>query len=1154
VKLEFLDIRHLPGIHPGFRIEEFSPAVNFITGPNASGKSSTIRALRYLLATPRTGDPPILDLMANFRVDGQNWLARREGSRIHWEIDGQPAERPALPDGDALGSYLVTVEDLFHLEGDNERHLAEQLRRELQQGYDLEVLRDGRYQIQPRVGNAEQRNLRERRTELHQVEARQREVSEQEKRLPQLAERIEQARAAEREVHDLETGLELVYAQRKANELETRRSGFPDDMVKLLGNESDRLDELEQAVETLQKRLQDQRRGREQARAALDASGLADGRPEEEELELQQGNINKLETVEGQLEDEQEKLAGAEQALRRARGRMQLKGADTERLPRFDPDSLRESQELAIELEDHEDHKRRLERQLDEADEAVDEDAIDRHQRAIHALQDWLSTPRASTPGLKIPTALAAGGALVALAGGLTAIGWLAIAGAVLMALAIAIPWLGKRQSNDDSDSRANDQLRAQDIDGPADWSRSAVQQRLGELERQLITLRLNLERHKRATEKRAELDRAEEALARLQERRHELAQRIGFDPSVTTRAMAQFLRDLETFHQASLEMANTTRRVKSFESRRAELQTEIQELLGQWIEADDTGHERAAALGARLRRLQERSRQAREAEARLERAESDIERLEGELEQNREKIDRLHRNVGLQNDQRRELEERLRGLEDWQELKRNLKNAEDTIKVKREQLKDHPDILAKARADAAEQLESELEEARSQAGHLGDLREEKGRIENSINRTGRDHAREKALAELSLAEDRLEAIRASVLEAEVAHYLLGDIDREHRRESEPPLLENAREFFKAFTQNQWDMTFIESAARDEIGFQARDLTLGEPRRLGELSTATRMQLLLALRMSQIALQEQSGPKLPLIIDEALTTSDHERASVIMHTLQQLADEQDRQVIYLAAGDYEYRLWEHATGKRPQCIDLAAVRHGQAGETAPVFELPERRSTPVPDGMNATEYAQRLQVPELNPRAPAESVHVFHLLPDRLQRLHQLLDRWRITTLGQLEALLESDAARHAIPDPDERQLLQQRRRITRDWIEAWRIGRGKPVDRAVLEQADGITANTIDRVSNKASELEQDARALIHALEAGEVHRYQAGQPEALKEWLLENGYLPDRDPLTAEQRRQRLLTRLADRVTPDSIHEQIDWLEASLLTEPEA
>jgi chromosome segregation ATPase len=297
VKLEILDIRSLPGIHPGFRIEDLSPGANFITGPNASGKSSSIRALRYLLTPPSAGDPPGLNLMASFQVDGQHWLVRRAGSRIDWEIDGQPAERPALPEGDALGSYLVTVEDLFRLEGDNERQLSEQLRRELNQGYDLEVLRKGHYQIQPRVGQSERRDLRHKLDELRQVEADQRAVSEEEKHLPRLREQIEEARAADHEVRRLETTLELVDAHRQVSELQTRLSGFPEDMEKLRGNEVELLDDLEETATALSESLQAQRRSHQQAQEALTESGLAEGGPEEEELDHQQHNINRLQTT-----------------------------------------------------------------------------------------------------------------------------------------------------------------------------------------------------------------------------------------------------------------------------------------------------------------------------------------------------------------------------------------------------------------------------------------------------------------------------------------------------------------------------------------------------------------------------------------------------------------------------------------------------------------------------------------------------------------------------------------------------------------------------------------------------------------------------------------------------------------------------------------
>src|SRR5699024_7698669 len=96
MKLTRLDIQQLPGIQPGFVLDDLDPGINLVTGPNAIGKSSLIRALRYLVAEPAGDDPAALALAAEFDHDGA-WSVTRTGRALEWRRNGRAAEAPPLP-------------------------------------------------------------------------------------------------------------------------------------------------------------------------------------------------------------------------------------------------------------------------------------------------------------------------------------------------------------------------------------------------------------------------------------------------------------------------------------------------------------------------------------------------------------------------------------------------------------------------------------------------------------------------------------------------------------------------------------------------------------------------------------------------------------------------------------------------------------------------------------------------------------------------------------------------------------------------------------------------------------------------------------------------------------------------------------------------
>ena len=159
------------------------------------------------------------------------------------------------------------------------------------------------------------------------------------------------------------------------------------------------------------------------------------------------------------------------------------------------------------------------------------------------------------------------------------------------------------------------------------------------------------------------------------------------------------------------------------------------------------------------------------------------------------------------------------------------------------------------------------------------------------------------------------------------------------------------------------------------------------------------------------------------------------------------------------------------------------------------------------------------------------------------------MDTWRIASLGQLEVLLASDAARTALPGEDLQCRLRQRCRVIRTWVELWRQGRGRPMDRGVLEQCSAISPTFIDRVADLAARLQGDGEALVQALRAGEVDRFQSRKIDELERWLAEEGYTDDQERLTGEDRRRVTLQRAAPATDVDAgdVNRVVTWLEAS-------
>src|SRR5690606_20984973 len=107
LRFERVAIRRMPGVDDGgYRLDDLSPGVNVVHGPNASGKTTTARAIEALL-WPRAAAPDRASLAGWFRVAGDEWYVESEAGRARWQRGGADASAPPLPPAETRDRYRL---------------------------------------------------------------------------------------------------------------------------------------------------------------------------------------------------------------------------------------------------------------------------------------------------------------------------------------------------------------------------------------------------------------------------------------------------------------------------------------------------------------------------------------------------------------------------------------------------------------------------------------------------------------------------------------------------------------------------------------------------------------------------------------------------------------------------------------------------------------------------------------------------------------------------------------------------------------------------------------------------------------------------------------------------------------------------------------
>ena len=1132
MKLERLRIEQLPGLPEGFVLQGLSEGINLVTAPNAFGKSSLIRALAYLLRDAKRQDPPV-SLSAEF-MDGEvSWQVTRTGSQITWQQDGNPVDRPALPDSDELGRYWLSMESLIAADSTDTR-LATELMSDLRGGFDL---RRARLDLSTRHGSPEERALRETRSALFNAEQSATRLSAEQDRLPEIELDIKHARESGVLSRQIESAQRLAKTVAEGKSLMDSLEEFPPEMESLVGIDPKALETLKNRMETSRAHIRDQELACAEGESALETLGLLDSDIGKAEfaLEAAVSKLSRLQSARDQL-DRQE-IEAAHQVTRVHEASIALGGGDPPNLKRESLDLAEGFASALLKLEVQRDA---LATKIQLAGEAPGKEVVKQHERAVDALRDWLDAeaPTIAVSGVNWLLILAFAAIFASLGASVLhpALGLVCLG---VSLVSIGVTWWRLRHVSgargNINKHAAQKRFASTGLQSPT-WDVEGVRRSLKSLDTALGTLIAARSLSEGAEELRTRLNSIQQALEQKALEREQLANTLGFDPAMPLTELDRFIRLAKDWDEASLSLAQSNEDIKRSKAVIQTIVGEISMLLRPWHEELPTDLD---ALIAQIESFQQRLKSGKKASQKLDLAKQAMARLNAEVEEREADRTAIYEKAGIDTGDEQELSRRLAQRESWSEVRRLLEACKVREAQDRRTLESTPQLIELAVALETAQLDSLSEQHRSNAEALEALIEERSQITADIKQAEAGRSLQTAVANLRESLIDLERKRDECLDSDATNLLLDEVELAYTTHHQPKVLREADELVRQVTAHEFALSLSENGQ-----FEATDLRQDVRRELEALSTGTRMQLLLAVRLAWVRHREQGPLSLPVFLDEALTTSDESRFITVAKSLDQISGTSGIQVIYLSARRHEQDLWRAALGRDPHSIDLAMLRGECDGDEVPRFEVRPLEPIPKPVG-NASEYARQLGVPSVDPMLDAGEIHLFHILRDDLDLLHRYLDSLRISSLGQLESYFQQG-------EPDPSHLLE-RCRAARAWVAAWRVGRGQPVGALELEASGAFSQRYMKEASSLAisQDISGDASLLLAALRGGALKGFQSKKIDDFEAWLNEHQFLDDRAVLSRDERQQRVLAsydlKQHDRI--GDIAQCIGWLEAGVI-----
>ena len=1120
IHFSHIDVRRMPGFpRGGLAIYGLVEGINVVYGPNASGKTTLARAMQQLLR-PHAEGRHTDSLAAELVVAGQSFELDYHLGQVVCRSDGHDVPVPALAPVEVGQRYVLALHELVQQEDD--RGIVQHILQEAAGGYDVAAAAQdlGFNRDRPRGRN--NKAVRDYDDSVRDRKAAEDRLVGIDRAAQQLADHERQrseAHQAQLRQNVIEDALDALAKKDHFEHARGAVAAFPESMSKFVGDEWQRLTDLKKKLVDLREKLGRATTSLEEADEDIQVTGLPKaGVPAKfvgtlqnrcETLRAQVGEISRLISglagVEEELGDVLDRL-GPEVSPERAAA---LDAAMLDKLFKF----VRQAEEQRLEGEASD----RVASWLTAVPAASQ--PPDTLREGILLLQQWLAeqriTPVRTTA--KREWLVAAGiTAVVSVVMAFVHPSWLllfVLAGG-LAAWAFLRPRLPATRT---AVQEIPGQWAGLGLPPPTAWTPVEVQATLRCHQQELAAAQLHQEKSLRLDDLQGRHDKYQEQQRQLDKDRQAWRNRLGIEVDIDD---ARLYLLAAAVYQAQIAQG----RANAAQAELAEAQKQHDEILAT-INTDIAPYAAVPAVdadqaSALVRDLDQRRQDYRDALGRRKQAEGDLQECNHQINNVEADREKLFADLGLTADDEPTLRQWTEQFPQYQQDREDLRLAERDAITAATELAGQEELLQQTR----EQLQTELDECRRLAQELTELDEKLGDIRGRVRRAKEETALEIALAREEACLDDLRAARDNDASQLVGSVLVSYLARQQRDVQQPGVLTRAGELFARITHGRYRL-LIEPG--DPPRFRALDTSLGREQNLDELSSGTRLQLLLSVRVAFVEQQEQ-GLQLPLIFDETLGNSDEQRARKIIEAAVEIA-RSGRQVFYFTAQYDELAKWRRVLRETDDVahreFDLARLRGFSEVEHAPEvldFEPPPPLPIPAPEQDDWMAYGRRLKVLSLDRRGHVGGVHLWYVVDD-VNELYRLLTH-DINKWGQLQTLVDIGSAGGL-----NRESLVFRRaaaaaQLLEHLLRCWCQGRGEPVERAVLEASGAVSGAFIDKVSQLSQSHEGDARRLIEDLRAGHVRRFRAAHIDALEDHLVECGCIDDRPILDAARIREAI------------------------------